>query len=181
MSVLSLSAVPITYTVGGTLGAVNQVAFTAAGPVAGAAQGAATTTIDTATYVGLVTYDSVKGVTKVVINQVSSGVVLGYNALTAIPTHLLLGVEDAAVFLAWDGPRLVIVTARGRLKTGEDADPRVPTLGDLPVGTAVDLKKLEQTQGIKTEVISTDPAVIRGVLERLPEDLRTEGGNRASP
>lgn len=179
MSVLSLSAVPVTYAAGGTLGAVNQVAFTATGPVVGTAQGAATTSIDTATYVGLVTYDGVKGVTKVVINQASSGVVLGYNALTAIPTHLLLGVEDAAVFLAWDGPRLVIAAANGKLKTGADAGPSGPTLGDLPVGTAVDLKRLEQAQGIKTEVISTDPAVIRSVLERLPEDLRTEGGDRA--
>jgi len=169
MSVLSLSAVPVTYAAGGTLGAVNQVAFTAAGPVAGAAQGVATTTIDTTIYVGLVSYDGIKGTTKVVINQASSGVVLGYNALTAIPTHLVMGVEDMAVFLAWDGPRLVIAKAGGKLKTGGKDQ---PTLGDLPVGTVVDLEKLEQSQGIKTEVISTDPAVIRDVLERLPDDLR---------
>ena len=180
MSVLSLSAVPVTYVAGGTLGAVNQVAFTAAGPVAGTAQGAATTAIDAATYVGLVAFDGIKGTTKVVINQASSGVVLGYNALTAVPTHLLLGVEDAAIFLAWDGPRLVIAAARGRLKTGSDGQDQ-PTLGDLPVGTAVDMKKLEQSQGAKVEVLSTDPAVIRGVLERLPDDLRTREGNREKP
>jgi len=95
-----------------------------------------------------------------VINQASSGVVLGYNALTAIPTHLVMGVEDMAVFLAWDGPRLVIAKAGGKLKTGGKDQ---PTLGDLPVGTVVDLEKLEQSQGIKTEVISTDPPVIRDV------------------
>jgi len=171
MSVLSLSAVPVTYAAGGTLGAVNQVAFTAAGPVAGTAQGVATTTIDTAAYVGLVTYDGVKGVTKVVINQASSGVVLGYNALTAVPTHLVMGAFDV-VFLAWEGPRLVIATASGKLKTSSDGKDQ-PTLGDLPVGTVVDLKKLEQSQGTKVEVLSTDPAVIRDVLERLPDDLRT--------
>jgi hypothetical protein len=181
MSVLSLSAVPVTYVVGGTLGAVNQVAFTAAGPVAGAAQGVATTTIDTATYVGLVTYDGVKGTTKVVINQASSGVVLGYNALTAIPTHLVMGAEDAAVFLVWDGPRLAIAAAQGKIRTSADAGAEGTTLGDLPVGTVVDLKKLEQSQGIKANVISTDPAVIRGVLERLPDDLRTGEGNREKP
>ncbi|MEK6743613.1 MAG: hypothetical protein AABZ15_08385 [Nitrospirota bacterium] len=174
MSVLSLSAVPVTYAAGGTLGAVNQVAFTAAGPVAGTAQGAATTGADTAIYVGLVAYDGIKGTTKVVINQASSGVVLGYNALTAIPTHLVEGVVDTAVFLAWDGPRLVIAAASGKLKTGSDGADQ-PTLGDLPVGTAVDLKKLEQSQGIKAKVITTDPAVIRDVLEKLPADLRTEG------
>jgi hypothetical protein len=181
MSVLSLSTVPVTYAVGGTLGAVNQVAFTAAGPVAGTAQGVATTGIDTATYVGLVAYDGVKGTTKVVINQASSGVVLGYNSLTAVPTHLVMGAFDTAVFLAWDGPRLVIATAKGKIKTGSDAGADGPTLGDLPVGTVVDMKKLEQNQGIKANVISTDPAVIRDVLERLPEDLRTEGGDRARP
>jgi hypothetical protein len=174
MSVLSLSAVPVTYAAGGTLGAVNQVAFTAAGPVAGAAQGVATTTVDTAAYVGLVTYDGVKGVTKVVINQASSGVVLGYNALTAVPTHLVMGVEDMAVFLAWDGPRLMIAAASGKLKTGDGLDQ--PTIGDLPVGTVVNMKKLEQSQGTKIEVLSTDPAVIRDVLERLPDDLRTGEG-----
>ena len=175
MSVLSLSAVPVTYAAGGTLGAVNQVAFTAAGPVAGTAQGVATTTIDTAAYVGLVTYDGVKGATKVVINQASSGVVLGYNALTAVPTHAVMGVEDMAVFLAWDGPRLMIAAASGKLKTSSDGKDQ-PTLGDLPVGTVVDLKKLEQSQGTRVEVLSTDPAVIRDVLERLPNDLRTGEG-----
>jgi hypothetical protein len=176
MSVLSLSAVPVTYAAGGTLGAVNQVAFIAAGPVAGAAQGVTTATIDTATYVGLVTYDGVKGTTKVVINQASSGVVLGYNALTAVPTHLVMGALDV-VFLAWEGPRLMIAAASGKLKTSSD-DKDQPTLGDLPVGTVVDLKKLEQSQGTKVEVLSTDPAVIRDVLERLPDDLRTGEGNR---
>lgn len=179
MAILTLPAVPVTYAVGGAVGAVNQVAFTAAGPVAGAGMGAATTVVDTAAYVGLVTYDATKGATKVVINQAASGVVLGYNALTAIPAHLFLGVEDV-VFLAWDGPRLVIAAASGKLKTGGDAKEQ-PTLGDMPVGTAADLKKLEQLHGIKAQIISTDPAVIRGVLEKLPDDLRTEGGNRAKP
>jgi len=179
MAVLTFTAVPVTYTAGGTLAAVNQVAFTVAGPVAGAGMGAATTAVDTTAYVGLVTYDATKGVTKVVINQAASGVVLGYNALTAIPTHLLLGVGDVVV-LAWEGPRLAIVALKGQLKTGGDS-PDKASLGDLPVGTVIDVKKLEQTTGVKVEVLSTDPAVIRGVLERLPDDLRTEGGDRAKP
>jgi hypothetical protein len=137
-------------------------------------------TIDTATYVGLVAYDGVKGTTKVVINQASSGVVLGYNALTAVPTHLVMGAFDTAVFLAWDGPRLVIATAKGKIGPAGDS-PEQLTLGNLPVGTVVDMKKLEQNQGIKANIISTDPAVIRDVLERLPDDLRTEGGDRARP
>ena len=180
MAVLSLPAVPVTYAAGGTLAAVNQVAFTVAGPVAGAGMGATTTAVDTATYVGLVTYDATKGVTKVVINQAASGIVLGYNALTAIPTHLLLGIEDSVVFLMWDGPRLALAAASGQLKTGDDSKDQA-SLDDVPVGTVVDMKKLEQSQGIKTKVISTDPTVIRGVMERLPEDLRTGGGDHAKP
>jgi hypothetical protein len=91
-----------------------------------------------------------------------------------------MGVEDMAVFLAWDGPRLMISVASGKLKTGSNGKDK-PTLGDLPVGTVIDLKKLEQSQGTKVEVLSTDPAVIRDVLERLPNDLRIEGGNREKP
>lgn len=175
MSVLSLSTVPVTYAVGGTLGAVNQVAFIAAGPAVGAAQATATTAVDTAAYVGLVAYDGVKGTTKVVINQAASGIVLGYNALTAVPAHLVMGAVDVVV-LAWEGPRLVIAAASGKIGSGADAGADGATLGDLPVGTVVDLKKLEQSQGIKATVISTDPAVIRDVLERLPDDLRTGEG-----
>jgi hypothetical protein len=74
----------------------------------------------------------------------------------------------------------VIVAAKGDLKTGGDGKEKT-TLGDLPVGTVVDLKKLEQSQGIKIEVLSTDPVVIRDVLERLPDDLRIEEGNREKP
>jgi hypothetical protein len=159
---------------------VNQVAFSTAGPAAGAVEAAATTAIDSAAYAGLLTYDTVKGATKVVINQTASGVVLGYNALTAIPTHTLLGVEDVAVFLAWDGPRLVIAAAQGRIKSGNDSTPEeTHSLGDLPVGTVVDLKKLEQTDGVNVEILSTDNAMIKDVLEKIPEDARvTDGDNR---
>jgi hypothetical protein len=115
----------------------------------------------------------VKGATKVVINQAASGIVLGYNALTAIPTHTLLGVADTAVFLAWDGPRLVIAAASGRIRIGKDSGTEESySIGDLPVGTVVDLKKFESTDGVKVEILSTDNAVIKEVLEKIPEDAR---------
>jgi hypothetical protein len=173
LSLLSVSSVPVTYAAGGALGAVNQVAFTTAGPVAGAAEGAITTTAHSAAYVGFLAYDAVKGTTQVVINQAASGIVLGYNALTAIPTHALIGVVDTAVFLAWDGPRLVIAAAEGRIGTKNDnGASESQSLGDLPVGTIVDLKKLEQAEGVKVEVLSTDPVVIRSVIEKIPDDVR---------
>lgn len=173
LSLLSVSSVPVTYAAGGALGAVNQVAFTTAGPVAGAVEGAASTTLHSATYVGFLAYDALKGTTQVVINQAASGIVLGYNALTAIPTHALLGVTDTAVFLAWDGPRLIIASATGRIRAKNDsAGKESHSLGELPVGTIVDLKKLEQAEGVKVEVLSTDPVVIRSVLEKIPDDVR---------
>lgn len=172
MSLLSLGAVPVTYISGTTIGAVNQVAFTAGGPVYGATEAAVATTADTAKYVGFLAYDGVKGTTKVVINQAQSGVVLGYHAMTAIPAHLLMGAVDGAVFLAYDGPRLVIAMAKGEVKSGKGQSYPV---GDLPVGTAVDLKKLETVDSVKISVISDDPSVIRDVIQKLPSDLREEG------
>jgi hypothetical protein len=172
LSLLSLGAVPVTYVAGGTLGAVNQVAFSTVGPAAGAAQAAATTAAHSAGYVGFLAYDAVKGTTTVVINQAASGIVLGYNALTAIPTHTLIGVADAAVFLAWDGPRLVIAAARGTIKSEKDSEESY-SIGELPVGTVVDMNKLEDVEGMKVEILSTDNAVIKEVLEKIPDDART--------
>jgi len=176
LSLLSAGSVPVTYVAGGAIGAVNQVAFTTAGPVAGAVEGAASATAHSAGYVGFLAYDAVKGTTKVVINQAASGIVLGYNALTALPTHAVMGVVDTVAFLGFDGPRLVIAAASGKIRTKNDAAETAHSLGDLPVGTIIDLKKLEQTEGVKVEVLSTDPAVIRSVLERIPDDVR-EGNN----
>ena len=175
MSLLSLGSVPITYVTGGTLGAMNQVAFTAAAPVYTGVEAAATATKDTAGYVTFLAYDGIKGTARVVINQARSGIVLGYNALTAIPTHVLMGCVDSAVFLAWDGPRLVIAKAGGKPKREEGYE-RTEALcpGDIPVGTVVDLKKLEGFDGIEVEIISDDPAVIKDVIRKIPCDLRGE-------
>jgi hypothetical protein len=173
LSLLSLGSVPVTYAAGGALGAVNQVAFTVAGPAAGVVEGTASTGLHSAGYVGFLAYDALKGTTKVTINQAASGLVLGYNALTAVPTHALMGLEDAAVFLAWDGPRLVIAVAKGRIKSGpEPASGESFSLEDLPAGTVVDLKELGKKEGIKVDVLSTDSAVIRNVLEKIPGDVR---------
>lgn len=173
MSILSLGSVPLTYVTGASLGAVNQVAFTAGAPVTGIAEGMVRGTADTTKYVGFIAYDSVKGTTKVVINQASAGLVLGYNALTALPVHILVGVVDSAIFLAWDGPRLVIIQLRGKVKggAGEDFTP-----GDLPVGTVVDIGKIKKGGELDLEVISEDPAVIKEVIRKIPCDLREGGG-----
>jgi hypothetical protein len=174
LAILSVGSIPATAAGGTMFGAVNQVAFTTAGPMATVGEAAALTTFDTGKYVGFVTYDALAGATKVVINQTSSGVVLGYNALSALPAHLFMGAEDAAILLAWEGPKLLVVKATGRLKS--KSGQAGSSAGDLPVGTVINLKQLQSTDGITVEVLSEDPTQIRNVLQQLPCDVRDTDG-----
>jgi len=167
MAILSLGSAPITKITGSTIGTVNQIAFLAASPVVGAGSGTINTAIDAGQYVTFVSYDALKGTTSLLINQSSSAIVLGYNALTALPSHLFMGVIDGAVFLAWDGPRLVLAVAKGELELN-NSNSRVD---NLPVGSVIDLTRL-QAQGVSVEVISDDPKIINQVMEKLPNDLR---------
>lgn len=169
LSLLSAGAVPITYVTGTSVGVINQVGSTVAAPVAGVAQGVATTARDTLKYGTLVTYDALAGTTKVFLNQVKSGVVLGYNALTALPAHVLLGSVNSVYFLVWDGPKLAIATVKGDVNFTSDSG-----LGDLPVGSVIDLKTLQEESTLEVEVVSEDPEVINQVLEQLPKDLEPE-------
>ncbi len=174
---LSYGSIPVIYGTGATLGAFSQVSFSTVGPVAGTARATTGTALATGEYVVSTLTNAVAGTTVVAINQVKAGVVLGYNALTAIPAHLYLGSIDTAIFLAWDGPRLVIAMARGTVSfTTADNKKEKVSVGALPVGTVVDLKKLRQQKGVSVKVISTDPAVIRRVIEEVPADLRNKGG-----
>ena len=168
MAVLSLGTAPLTYVTGASVGAVNQVAFTAAAPVAATGSGVALSAVDAGKYVAFVSYDAVAGTSKVVINQASAAVVLGYNALTALPAHAFMGLVDSAVFLAYDGPRLVVAYAKGEIAGDNGEAVRVDS---LPVGSVVDLNALEKA-GMEVDVLSDDPAVIQKVLEKLPDDLR---------
>ena len=168
MAILSLGTAPLTYVTGASIGAVNQVAFTAAAPIVTASSEVALTVADTGKYVAFVSYDAVVGTSKVVINQASAAVVLGYNALTALPAHAFMSIVDSAVFLAYDGPRLVIAYAKGEIKNKDNTSVRVDS---LPVGSVVDLNTLKQ-EGIDVQVLSDDPAVIKNILQKLPGDLR---------
>lgn len=172
LSLLSMASVPVTAAGGAGLCALNQVAFTAAAPVYGAGKALTDTAIDTGKYVALVGHDITTHSSHVMINHVKTGVVLGYNALTAIPVHLFLGVADTAVFLAYDGPRLVIAVARGEIK--HPAGKRAFSVGSLPTGAVVDLHKLEQEKGVNVEVVTDDPEIISNVIKNIPKDM---GGN----
>jgi hypothetical protein len=180
MSMLAYGAVPVTYTAGGTIGAVNQIAVTAAAPVAGAGQAAGSAVGQSGVYAAQVSYDLASGLTRVTLNQARAGVALGYNALTALPTQTVLGAANSALFLAWDGPRLVIASARGEVQWRDERGTRgsVP-VQSLPVGTVVDLDALGREPGVTVEILSDDPQTVEKVLEKLPQDLRETLPSRA--
>ena len=168
VSLLSAGSVPITYIGGTSMGMINQAASTVAAPTIATVEGVAKATADTLQYGALVTYDALLGTTKVFVNQFQSGVVLGYNALTAIPSHLLLGAANSAVFLLYDGPRLSLATLKGQVDfQGNTLQP-----GVLPVGSVVDLKALSDNGKIQLEILSSDPEVIEKVINEMPKDLK---------
>ena len=166
LSILSLGTTPITYVTGATLGSINQVSTVVAAPTVTAVQAASSVGLDTTKLVTFVSYDAIKGSTKVIFNQAASGVVLGYNALTALPTHLFLGLGDAAFFLAWDGPKLVVALAKGTVKGN--------SIKELPVGTVVDIQKLQEEKDIVIEKIPVDQELIQMIFEKLPADMKVE-------
>lgn len=173
LSMLSYGSIPVTAVAGGAVGAVNQVAVTVASPVAGAAKTTVVSAADTGVYAAQVSYDLIKGVTKVTLNQAQSGIVLGYNALTALPTQLLLGTANGVVFLAYDGPRLVVASIKGEVQWSDNkGNKNTLSVQSLPVGSVVDLNAISKEDGVQVQIISEDPEVIQKVLEKLPEDLR---------
>lgn len=174
MSLLSAGSVPVTYVAGTSIGAINQVTYSTAAPVYGVGEGIVKTAVDTGKYVSFLVYDGVKETTNVAINQAQSGVVLGYNALTAIPAHTLMGVGDAAVLIAWEGPRVLLAAVKGDL--GGHGKEGKASAGELPVGSVVDLNRLREAGGVEVAIISEDPAVIKDVIDKLPCDLREGGG-----
>lgn len=164
LSFLSLNSAALTYVGGESLGLVNQIGTTAVAPVAGVGEAAGRSVYDTTKLVAYVSYDVLNGTTRIFINEAASGVVLGYNAIMALPVHTLLAASDGVFFLAWDGPRLVVAVAKGEISN--------ENINELPVGTVVDLKKLEKEKGVEIKVISTDYSVIEEILHQLPNDMK---------
>ena len=155
------------------MGLANQVAVTVASPVIGTGKTVVEGALDSGVYAAQMSYELAKGITKVTINQAQTGIVLGYNALTAVPTQLLLASANSIVFLAYDGPRLVLATIKGEVQwNGQDeVKPLIP-VQSLPVGSVVNLRALSHEPKVQMKILSDDPDVIQKVLEKLPEDLR---------
>jgi len=163
MGTLSLASTAPTFLSGQSIAYINQVALTTVGVGAAGTGFVAATTVESASHVGLFSYDVVRSTGKVILGVGSSTIVLGYNALTALPAQVFLSAVNGVVFLAWDGPRLVLYKVSGKVN-GADVQ-------ELPVGAIVDQKQLEKA-GLAVEKLSEDPAVIEKVLEKMPEDMR---------
>lgn len=162
LALISSATSPIVYGIGHGLGTLNQIAVTAATPVVGTGEFVIAGTVATAKHTALMTYDLTKGVGTTVSNTGTTLVVLGYNAITALPTQTLLAAGNAAIFLAYDGPRLAIVALKGEI----DGVP----VNQVPVGTVLDANKLKN-KNIQIETINSDNETLEKVLNAAPSDL----------
>lgn len=162
LALISSATSPIVYGIGHGLGTLNQVAVTTAAPVVGTGEFVIAGTLATAKHTALMTYDLTKGVGATAANTGKTFVVLGYNALTALPTQTLLAAGNAAIFLVYDGPRLAIVALKGEI----DGVP----INQVPVGTVLDANKLKN-QNIQIETINSDKETLEKVLNAAPTDL----------
>lgn len=141
---------------------INQVVVVGSEPIYKSGHWMLSTVAETAENSVLTVYDYGQGAGQVALNQVKAGVVLGVNAITALPAQAVLAAANSVVFLAYDGPRLAIYAARGKIN-GIGTD-------EIPVGVVVDLDLL-QKQGIKLEKISDDSKDIENVIQESSKDL----------
>ncbi len=141
-----------------TAGIINKVAIKSSAPVLGTSQlvfeEAASRAQDSAT---ILIYGS-QALCEVVLEKVETGVVLGYSALSQIPPQLLLTGMNSAIFLVYDGPKLLLAKVSGDL-----GDMNV---NDLPVGTVLDLKKAKEDR-LQIVPLTEDPDVIEKVLQHV--------------
>lgn len=95
--------------------------------------------------------------------ELGSGIVLSYDTLSHIAAHSILAVSDCAyVVLSLEGPRWVLYAIKGKTGTGED----------LPVGTALDLKPMQEAgEEIYYLPVSDEEMnnVVNSVYDNLPE------------
>ncbi|MGZ3768704.1 MAG: hypothetical protein ACXVCP_04665 [Bdellovibrio sp.] len=150
--------------VGGTktgLYIFNQVALVSSEPVYSTGRWLVSTTANTANYAAANIFDVTSGISHIALNQAKAGVVLGYNAVTALPTQTLLACANSVVFLAYDGPRLAVYALRGEING-------VP-VQEIPVGTVIEQTKAEK-MNLQIEKVNDDPTVIKDIIEKSQKD-----------
>ncbi|MCZ8157527.1 MAG: hypothetical protein O9264_15500 [Leptospira sp.] len=153
MGIATMSTVAPTAVTGTGVAAFNQVTTMSTGYTGEAVTQVGGVTYESTAFVTGLVYDFGQGLADSSVYVMESGLILSYTALTVIPAHLLLTVPDGTIFLAYDGPRLVIAVVRGNY-AGFD---------DLPTGTIIDLKEAKKAG--KVEILSNDPALVKKVME----------------
>ncbi|MCW7509714.1 hypothetical protein ND816_17850 [Leptospira levettii] len=161
IGILSASATVPTYTTGTSVALFNQVTSVAATTAGGAIGTTGGVGIESAAYATGLTYDLTTGVAEAGMYTMSSGIVLGYTALTALPPQILLTAVDGPIFITYDGPRVVIAVVKGNF-AGYD---------DIPTGTVINLEEAKKQGRVK--VLTDDPKVIKKVLDaEMSEQLK---------
>ncbi|MBK23234.1 MAG: hypothetical protein CME70_04435 [Halobacteriovorax sp.] len=161
LGILGAASVMPTYVGGHGLSAFNRVVISSAGAVTSGSQVIGSSMIGTGKHVGSMFYNFGKATGKTVFTTSKSAMVLGYNAMVALPAHTVLMSMGAVLAVVVDGPDLVIASIRGKDKS----------LNKLPAGTALDVSKLEKS-GYKVEVILKDSERVKDVIDGAVEDLK---------
>lgn len=134
IGLLSASSTIPTYTGGTTLAAFNQVTSVAATTTGGTVGVVGGTAYETGAYATGMVYDFSKGTAEAGMYAMSSGMILGYSALTVLPSQLLLTAVDGPILIAYDGPRVVIAAVKGNYAGFDDA----------PTGTVINLEEAKK-------------------------------------
>ncbi|WP_411821268.1 hypothetical protein [Leptospira sp. 'Mane'] len=158
------STVP-TLVVGGGVSAFNQVTTVVGSRTGeGVAIGGAVAGETTALVTGVV-YDFAADSSKAAIYPMKSGLLLGYAGISALPSHFSSAAIDGPIFLAYDGPRVVIAKVRGNY-AGFD---------ELPTGTIVDLEEAKKAGEV--EILTADPSIIKEVLDAEIDEKEKENSD----
>lgn len=168
MGILSASSTVPTYTAGTTLAAFNQVTTVAATTAGGTIGVVGGTAYETGAYATGMVYDLSKGTAEAGVYAMSSGMILGYTALTALPPQLVLSSVEGSIFITYDGPRVVIAVVKGNY-----AD-----LDDAPTGTVINLEEAKKAGKVK--ILTDDPKIIRKVLDAEIEEQTKRANAKAS-
>jgi DNA-binding ferritin-like protein (Dps family) len=162
VGIATLSATAPTIVGGTGVSAFNQVTTMAAGYGGEAVAQTGGVAYESTAYATGLVYDFGAGTAESSLYALKSGIILSYTALTVIPAHLLLSVPDGTIFLAYDGPRVVIAVARGNY-SGFD---------DLPTGTIINLEEAKKAG--KVEILSTDRELVKKIIDAEIKEKEAE-------
>ncbi|TGL85282.1 hypothetical protein EHQ68_17670 [Leptospira congkakensis] len=168
MGILSAASTVPTYTTGTTLAAFNQVTSVAATTAGGTIGVAGGTAYNTGAYATGMVYDLSKGTGEASVYLMSSGLVLGYAAMTVLPSQMVLTVVDGPIFITYDGPRVVIAMVKGNFAG----------LDDVPTGAVINLEEAKKAGKVK--ILTDDPKIIKKVLDAEIAEQSKRANTKAS-